>query len=228
MNDADTGEATVRPPPTPATSAAAVTPRWWVNAKRRLVELLIVFFGVYAAFLLNRFDSERHDARRQTQILAALEREIRANLDELKGELAGIEPEITEFDRQLASGEMPPLGISYTNSSYSASDDATLLQAGGLELLDMETIELLRKVNALQRSLGAATHNHFEVCLTELANHNPEDFYDPATRQLRKRYVWYPLVIHRLVADAKELVAAEEALVNHIESGRKSGGGGVR
>ena len=67
---------------------------------------------------------------------------------------------------------MPPLNISFTDTGYSATDDATLLQAGGLELLDTQTIDLVREANTLERSLLAFTHDQFELSLAELANHS--------------------------------------------------------
>lgn len=45
---------------------------------------------------------------------------------------------------------MPPLGISSGSTVYGTNVDATLLQAGGLELLDVETLDRLREVNQLQ------------------------------------------------------------------------------
>ena len=200
------------------TVGGAAVPSAWDTLRRRAVELVIVFAGVYAAFLLNRFDTERHDAERRTQLVGALEREVSGNVDELRGDVAGAATELSDFNRQLAAGAMPGLGIVYTNSSYSASDDAALMQAGGLELLDIETIELTRKVNTLQRELVAATHNQFEVSLAELANHRNEDFYDPATRQLKPQYKWYPVVLRNVVRDARALLAAEEALLAHLRS----------
>ena len=195
----------------------------WITMRSRAVELVIVFAGVYAAFLLNRLDTERHDARRHAQLIGALEREISGKAAELKGDLAEADKALAGFNSQLAAGEMPHLGISYVNSSYSAVDDATLLQAGGLDLLDMQTIELTHKVNALERELDSATHNQFEVCLAELANHRNEDFYDPATRQLKPEYKWYPGLLHTVIGDAKTLLAAEEALVTHLRSIQPAG-----
>ena len=203
---------------------SAVVPSAWTTLRRRGAELVIVFAGVYGAFLLNRFDTDRHDAERRTQIVGALEREVSGNVDELKSDIAGAATELSNFERQLAAGAMPHLGIPFTNSSYSASDDATLLQAGGLELLDVQTIELTRKVNTLERELVAATHNEFEVCLAELANHCDEDFYDPATRQLKPQYKWYPVVLRSVTRDARALLAAEELLLAHLRSGRPADG----
>ncbi len=119
---------------------------------------------------------------------------------------------------ELAHGDMPRLSIIYTNSSYSATDDATLLQSGGLELLDMETVELLRRVNDTQRTLLEGSHNQFELSLAELPNHNPEDFYDPGTHQLKAQYRWYPFILHNLLSDAKTALAAQKELLAHIRA----------
>ena len=201
-------------------SPGASRPHGWATARRRAAELLIVFVGVYAAFLLNRFDSYRRDSKRRAQILEALEHEIRVSVDDLAGAISENVPLMAEFDRRLAAGEMPGLSISMNNSSYSATDDATLLQAGGLELLDVQTIELLRTVNAMERSSMAERHNQFELSLVEITNREPGDFYEPATHQLRRRYQWWPYVQRRAIADAKTLLEAEKALLEHIEAER--------
>ena len=201
-------------------SAAPAGPRHpgWAATRRRGMELLIVFFGVYAAFLLNRMDTDRRDANRRAQILSAVEREMSSAMGQFEQNVTRSEAQLAEFDRQVANGEMPGLSIVYTNSSYSATDDATLLQSGGLELLDMETVELLRKVNDTQRALLEGSHNQFELSLAELTNHNPEDFYDPATHQLKSQYRWYPFILHNLVADARAALAAQKQLLAHLQA----------
>lgn len=217
MADETASETVDRPPVVAVPAHAALGPvERWATVRRRLAELLIVFLGVYAAFLLNRFETDRRDSQRRGQILAALEREGAGFAEELRNDITQFEAFYADFDRRLAAKEMPPLNIWAANSGYSTNDDAMLLQAGGLELLDVQTIELLRKVNNLQRSLTAARHNQFEQSLVELTNHEPADFYDPDTHQLRRRYAWYPPVQHRLIAEAKTLLAAEEALLNHL------------
>ena len=202
---------------TPTASAGTRHPGWSA-ARRRAVELLIVFFGVYAAFLLNRMDTDRRDANRRAQILDAVEREMDGAMGQFEQNVAQSEAQLAEFDHQLASGAMPRLSIIYTNSSYSATDDATLLQSGGLELLDMETVERLRKVNDTQRAWLEGVHNQFELSLAELPNHQPEDFYDPATHQLKSQYQWYPYSLHNLLAAAKAALAAQKELLAHVKA----------
>ena len=190
----------------------------WAATRRRGTELLIVFVGVYAAFLLNRMDTDRRDAKRRVAILDAVEREMSSEITEFRENLAQVDVEFAEFNRQLAAGEMPRLGIVYTNSNYSAVDDATLLQSGGLELLDMETVELLRKVDSLQRSLVEGSHNQFELSLATLTNHNQDDFYDPATHQLKPQFRWYPIILRDTIKNAKDALAAQETLLAHIRA----------
>ena len=209
--------------PQAAIAEATVKPRLhpWAHARQRLMELVIVFVGVYSAFLLNRLDSDRRDRQRQSQLLDALEREFADDVRDLRADVSQVQAQDAAFDKELEDKAMPPLAIYYANSSYSATDDATILQAGGLELLDVQTIELLRKVNDLHRMLQAGQHNAFELSLVELANHSSQDFYDPATGRLRSHYEWYPMVIHKLIDEAKELVQSEEALLGHLRAERQ-------
>ena len=201
-------------PAPPVTTRA----RKWAVARRRGMELCVVFFGVYAAFLLNRFDSYRRDGKRRGQILEALERQVSGHQHELENEIAEVEPQLNAFRQQVDQGGMPQLGIMLTSPSYDASDNATLLQAGGLELLDIESLELLRKVDDERRGLVETLHNLFELSLAELTNHNPGDFYDPVTRKLKSQYSWYPDVEMIILKQAKDVVAAEKALLAHIRA----------
>ncbi len=200
--------------------AVPARPRPWAAVRRHAGELLIVFLGVYAAFLLNRFDSYRRDEKRRAQIMEALEHETQGSVDELAEAISQNEPLVSEFERRLAAGEMPGLSVSMNSSTYSATDDATLLQAGGLDLLDVQTIELLRTVNVMERASMAERRNQFELSLAQLANVEPGDFYDPSTHRLKKRYEWWPYVQRRAILDAKERLVAAKALLNHIKAAR--------
>ena len=215
--------------------AASHTGHAWVIARRRLAELVIVFVGVYSAFLLNRFDTDRRDAKRRVQLLDAFEQEVAASAEELQRDIAQASEGFAEFDRQLAAGGMPPIGISFIDSGYSPLDDAALLQAGGFELLDMQTVQLVREVNDLERSLLAFTHDQFEFRLTEIPNHDPADFYDEVSRydasthqdvvthRLKKRYEWYPRLQHATLASARTLLDAEEKLLAHLRAAQHPG-----
>src|SRR5438477_2802401 len=97
---------------------------------RWTAELVLVFVGVYAAFWLNSYQQHQQEAKRRDQILASLEQRLKEGIESAKTEGIKEDREITEFQRALNAGEMPPLHPFAFSSDYSASDIATLLQSG--------------------------------------------------------------------------------------------------
>jgi len=100
--------------------------------------VLLVFIGVYAAFWLNTFQLHREQAKRRDQILASLERTLEEGVAGTRDQIVRVEREIAEFDRAVAAGEMPHLPRFTFTTDYNPGDIATLLQAGGIELLDIK------------------------------------------------------------------------------------------
>ena len=84
--------------------------------------------------------------------------------------------------------------ISWANS-YNPDERNWLLQAGGLELLDIDTIVRLKELDAVART-GFGTMAHYQQISDQLivphAGEEPVFFYDPATKQLRSEYAQYP------------------------------------
>src|SRR5207302_6480766 len=107
---------------------------------RWAAELVLVFVGVYAAFWLNNYQQHQQEAKRRDQILASLERILRQGIESGKINAAKEEQQAAEFQRSLAAGEMPPVRPFVFTTDYSPGDFATLLQSGGIELLDVETL----------------------------------------------------------------------------------------
>lgn len=221
MSEEDNQE---KPPPSAPPPNAAHSPRWisWPEVRQRFKDLVVVFFGVYAAFVLNRFEADRRDSLRRRQLLVVLEHETAVGLGELKAEVSRGQIAVEDFDRRLTAGEMPPLRAPQGNIPYNAVNDVALFQIGDSELLDVETLDQLRKVDRLQRALTQASHNGFEFGLTLLEPHEDRDIYDPATRQLRPRFAWYPVILHTLLNRAQELLAGEERLLALIQARRQS------
>jgi hypothetical protein len=162
---------------------------------RWLAELILVFVGVYAAFWLNNYQQHREQLKRRDQILAYLQQRLEDGIVSAKSEGAKTEKRVAEFQRALDAGEMPPLRPFAFSTDYTPGDIATLLQAGGIELLDMKTLKVLRELESTIRGdLGAMAH--FEKISDELIAPNLDQdisfFYDPATHKLRKKFEKYP------------------------------------
>jgi hypothetical protein len=191
---------------------------------RWLAELILVFVGVYAAFWLNNYQQHQQEAKRRDQILASLEQQLKEGIASAKTESAREEQLVGNFQRALAAGEMPPLGTFSFSSDYSASDIATLLQAGGIELLDVKTLAALRNFESVIRG-GLARISHFQKLSDEMIAPNLDQdasfFYDPATKKLRKRFEKYPEALQATVNFFHDLEKAQADLLTQIQIERQ-------
>src|SRR5262249_20133417 len=118
---------------------------------RWLAELILVFVGVYAAFWLNNYQQRQQDADRRDQILASFEQQLREGIESGKISRANEERTAAEFQRELDAGEMPPLHPYVFITDYSATDWATILQSGGFQLIDVQTLLAVRNDESVVR-----------------------------------------------------------------------------
>src|SRR5213080_1568526 len=124
---------------------------FWPRVGGWAAELVLVFVGVYAAFWLNNYQQHQQDAERRDRILASIEQTLREGIESGKINRAKEEREAAEFRRALDAGEMPPLHPFVFTTDYSPGDFATLLQSGGIQLLDLETLTALRNDESVIR-----------------------------------------------------------------------------
>ena len=191
---------------------------------RWLAELILVFVGVYAAFWLNNYQQRQQEAKRHDQILALLEQRLKADIENVKTEGAKEDQQVMEFQRALKAGEMPPLRPFNFSSDYSASDIATLLQSGGIELLDVKTLAALREFESVIRG-GLGRIAHFQNLSDELIVPNLDQdisfFYDPATKKLRKRFGQYPEALQTVAKFLHDLEKTQTDLLAQIQAERQ-------
>lgn len=189
-----------------------------------IAELVLVFVGLYAAFWLNNYQQHRQDAERRDRILASIERTLRGGIESNKSNRAEQEREATEFRRALDAGEMPPLRPFVFTTDYSPGDFATILQAGGVQLLDLETLSALRNDESVIR-WGLSRMARYTKLSDELIVPNLDQdisfFYDPATRKLRKRFEIYPEALDATVKFASDLERTHTELLKRIQAERQ-------
>ena len=111
------------------------------RAGRWVAELVLIFVGVYGAFWLSNYQQHRQDAERRDRILASIEQTLRQGIESGKINRANEEREAVEFRRALDAGEMPSLHPFVFITDYSPGVFATMLQAGGIQLLDLQAEE---------------------------------------------------------------------------------------
>jgi hypothetical protein len=190
---------------------------------RWIGELLLVFIGVSAAFWLNNVQQHQQEAKRRDQILASLERTLREGIESGRIDGAKEEQQAAVFQHALDAGEMPPLHPFVFTTDYSAGDFATLLQSGGIELLDVETLTALRNDESVIR-WGLSRMAHYQKLCDELIVPNLDQdisfFYDPTTKKLRKRFEMYPEALQATVKFAHDLDRTHTELLKRIQAER--------
>ena len=194
------------------------------RAGRWVAELVLVFVGVYAAFWLNNYQQYRQDAERRDRILASIEQTLREGIESGKINRAKEERTAAEFQRALDTGEMPPLHPFVFTTDYSPGDFATLLQSGGIQLLDLRTLTALRNDESVIR-WGLSRMARYQKLSDEVIVPNLDQdisfFYDPATKKLRKRFEMYPEALQATVKFANDLEHTHTELLKRIQAERQ-------
>src|SRR5213075_640110 len=189
-----------------------------------VAELILVFVGVSAAFWLSNYQQHWQDAERRDRILASIERTLREGIESNKINRTQQEREAAEFRRALDAGEMPQLHPFVFTTDYSPGDFATLLQSGGIQLLDLETLTALRNDESVIR-WGLSRMARYQKLSDELIVPNLDQdisfFYDPATKKLRKRFEMYPEALQATVKFANDLERTHTELLKRIQAERQ-------
>jgi len=197
---------------------------WISKISRWLAELVLVFVGVYAAFWLNNYQQHQEQLKRRDQILAYLQQRLEDGVASAKTDGAKEEKLVAEFQHALDAGEMPPLRPFSFSTDYNPADIATLLQSGGIELLGIKTLSVLRQLESAVRA-DLSAMSHFEKLSDELIMPNLDQdisfFYDPATRKLRKRFEKYPDGLKLVVKFFHDIDTLQAALLKQIQTERQ-------
>ncbi len=199
--------------------------RSWRNQLGRwLAELILVFLGAYAAFWLTGFQQHQQEAKRRDQILASLEQQARENINDAQAGSARQEKRVADLERALAAGEKPPLQPISFSSDYNAGDVSALLQAGGLDVLDVKTIVALHKAESAIRA-GLSRMAHDERLSDQLIAPNLDEeisfFYDSATGQMRKRFAFYLPAMKAIAKLFQEEERANQILLEQVQAERE-------
>ena len=187
-------------------------------------ELLLVFVGAYAAFWLNSFQERHRDAQRRDVILASLEDDVRDSIGKSRERAEKLGKDAAAFRAQVDAGQMPALYPFVFITDYSPTDMATLLQAGGVELLDPKTLAALRHVESRVRAwlaLMARYEKLSDQLIVPNVEQEPEFFYDPGTKKLRKRFEKYPQSLEDAGKFFAELEKLETELLKQVQLERQ-------
>ena len=189
-------------PVKPLATALSVAPdrlipplgRLWGRLRRWTGELITVFIGVYAAFMLNNYQAHRQERQRREQILAWVQAAYTELSAAMTREENSMRKEADQFNQRVKAGEMPRLFAFNYRGDYDPADFTSLLQSGGFDLLEVQTVRDIREVEGTLRQMVAVIHHDQQISdalVLPNLDKPPDFFYDPATKQLRPSYGWY-------------------------------------
>ena len=162
-------------------------------SRKFLVELVIIFVGVYGAFWVERYQQELEDRERALSILLALQAEIQLVVDYGPTVLEVMDEALDGFQEAVEEGIKPPPAFYRESQAETPSTsvwDATVA-SGLVALLDPELFyELAWYYHHLrsfsQRYLRYASFTETEIL--PLLSSGSEAFYDPVTGELEAQY----------------------------------------
>lgn len=164
--------------------------RW----RRLIAELVVVFIGVYCAFLLEGCREQWKQDQTRSRVLAALHQEVRQSIRDLEQIQQAYRDLTDPWLAAYKKGEMPEIRefhfvFAMRNDVWEAT-----LESGVLEVVDIEIILTLSEQNA-QMDYILEEVRAFDRFVMEHVIPNVdsgETFYDREAKELRRRYRWYP------------------------------------
>lgn len=183
------------------------------QAGRLLLELLVVFVGVYAAFALAQHQAQQDERDRAAALRRALAAELALVVEAGEAgaqEIAGLRRYAVSFD----DGSRPPLQPLDTNVPFSPDVWEAALASGGVELLDPD---LLVRLSSFYGSVRLTLQQvdqadaYTRTLLLPNVDRPASEFYDE-TGRLRPKYGWYRRHVVRLATRVPALAAEADTL----------------
>jgi len=194
--------------------------RWIARVGRPVLELMVVFVGVYTAFALSEYRVEQEAEAHRDQIRQALIREIEEITFRTRRAAEYLPIIVAFYDSSIAVGAMPPLEPMIEPIRVRSHMWEAALQSGGLNLLDVPTMyrisEFYNALNAGFEQLAQLRELSETVLIPNLGR-GPEEFYDPLTKTLRPKYAWYLDGLRRSVDLAVEITSLGEGIVEDLK-----------
>src|SRR5262245_51838559 len=166
--------------------------RWQRSALRLVLELVIVFVGVYMAAAFSKYQQRRVDDVRRQQVRDALIREITDVTNHTRRAASDIAMGLAQYDTLVKLKRFPPLQPYLEPVRFQSHIWQSTLQSGGLELFEPATVYRLSEFyNELNNGFEQLQQMRrlSEQMLVPMLDAGPAEFYDLKTGRDRKSVV---------------------------------------
>lgn len=188
-----------------------------------ILQLAVVFAGVYGAFYLNEKKAKENQLQRIVQIHEHFINETKL-LENNLTQLDVIDTAIDKFFVSYKNSEMPAITDFYfpfTNSNVNANIWQSILNSGAIEILNFETvIEIDNYVDlrsSLQETVEKGNEYQKDLVLPNL-DKGIYEFYDFRTKQLKPKYSWFLSYLTNLQDRIKSFKSENKELTKSLSS----------
>lgn len=185
---------------------------FWGRIGWLAAEIVVVFIGVYLAFLLEGYRTSQQNENKQQQIYSALYTIFDGFSNDLENADSFQRDFAEPFLEAYENGKMPrPRPLPFAGSGFSTDSWSAMLQAGGINLLDVRFILRIEQFYAGARFVDKRLVNYNSLSnqiLLPNAGADIETFYDTETGLIRPQFSWYI-----------EFVRAFPDLMNNLKEG---------
>jgi hypothetical protein len=196
---------------------------------RTLLDLFVVFLGVFIAFLLNNWNETRKEKRELTQkylaIYEDLERFHSAGTNPENNFIDFFKDARAQWDSIVSSGQVPPPNFRIYGDWYHLEIVETMVVSGQLNDVDVVTFKQVSRYRTIHRNFLAqieAFNNYYERQVTPRASQSKETFYHPDGR-LREEYTVVGDYLTSIIDFANVSVSLAEQLKEQIKKRHLSG-----
>lgn len=184
--------------------------RWLRRAARLALQLVVVFVGVYAAFVLDRSRERAAERRADAQLYALL-------VGEVESVAVGLDRQRARFDSLYvdpfvsdSTPERPPRPYYQVNGDLTSPELAALLGSGGVAAARPELLAAIRYYNANARYYTKLTDELRRYSVERIAPALGTDtFYDGAGR-FREEFEGYPSLVSQVRMGMTETIRSAE------------------
>jgi len=163
---------------------------WWIT------EIVVVFIGVYLAFLLEGYRADQQDERQKQQVYTALHNYFSLISPNLKRSAQYADSAYADpFLEAYQNDEMPRLEpLPYFTQAINESTWRAMLQSGAIDLLNASFILQVDNFYAINERLRQETmhvNRMQDRYLLPNANADITTFYNSETKRVKPLYRWY-------------------------------------
>lgn len=199
--------------------------RWLRQAVGLALQLVVVFVGVYAAFLLDRHREHVAEQRADDQLYALL-------IDEVESVAVGLDRQRARFDSlyvipfvRSPEPRIPLRPYYQINGDLTSPELEALLASGSVASSEADLLPAIRYYNSSARYYTKVSDELRRLSVDRIAPVlGGGSFYDPAGRLLEE-YEWYPSLVLQLQMSMEETVASAQRVSTLLRERSEQAGG---